>query len=286
MLAVRTAARSAALGARRVAGRVKIASVEVDGIAPQAVLRAIRGAALPRPSAEERAWIRRIELMRAFLSGSGAQLEIEDFGAGGKYRFDTGEEHTRNVVHKTLGRMTDSSLVPRCAYLLFRLVRELQPQGVIEMGACVGISACYEAAALELNGSGRLLTLEGSEVLAERSSHTIADLDLAHRARVRIGHFADTLTAAIAELEPVGFAFIDGNHVEKATVDYMNELVPHAADEAVLVFDDINWSPGMRRAWASIVADPRFAMTVDMGTMGLAVVSASATGRTDLTVPY
>jgi predicted O-methyltransferase YrrM len=265
---------------------VKISWVRVDGAAPAAVVRAIKLATVGRPSADERAWIKRIELTRALLLTSPAPLEIEDFGAGAGHRFDTGEAQTRNVVTKTLGAMTGSSKPPRWAYLLFRLVRELQPRSVVEMGACVGISASYEAAALELNGSGRLVTLEGADVLADRSAHTLSELNLDHRAVVRLGQFSDTLASVIAELSPVGFAFIDGHHVESATLDYMEQMLPSMAAEAVFVFDDVNWSDGMRNAWAKIVADPRFALTVDLGSVGIAVVSESATGRQSLVVPY
>ena len=43
-----------------------------------------------------------------------------------------------------------------------RLVRELRPHSCLELGTGVGVSAGYQAAAMELNGVGRLLTLDGS----------------------------------------------------------------------------------------------------------------------------
>ncbi len=225
--------------------------------------------------------------MRALLLTSQAPLEIEDFGAGTGHRFDTtGATQTRHMVTKTLGSMTLSSKPPQWAYLLFRLVRELKPSAVLEMGACVGISASYEAAALELNGAGTLLTLEGADVLAERSAHTLSELDLAHRAGVRLGQFADTIGPAVAELSPLGFAFIDGHHVEAATLDYMEQILPAMSDEAVFVFDDIAWSDGMRAAWSRIVADDRFALTIDLRSVGIAVLSASAQSRHSLAIPY
>jgi predicted O-methyltransferase YrrM len=88
------------------------------------------------------------------------------------------------------------------------------------------------------------------------------------------------------EVTPLDYAFIDGHHVESATLDYMEQMVPRLSPEAVLVFDDIDWSDGMRRAWSKIAADPRFAMTLDLGTIGFAVVSASSTERQTLRAPY
>jgi len=39
------------------------------------------------------------------------------------------------------------------------------------------------------------------------------------------------------------------------------------------VFDDIHWSAGMKRAWERICADPRFSLFIDLGKVGLAIVS-------------
>ena len=90
----------------------------------------------------------------------------------------------------------------------------------------------------------------------------------------------------LPELEPLDYAFIDGHHTEAATLEYMRQILPHVSDEAILVFDDIDWSPGMKKAWQQIAAEPRFALTVDLGTIGFAAVSASATGKQALSVSY
>lgn len=275
-----------ARNSRRLRGRVKLASVHVDGIAPSAVVRAVQKAAVGRPSDEERQWLTRIELMRSLLLTSPVPLELADLGAGAGARFDDGNSEQPKIVRKTLGEMTLSSKPRRWAYLLFRILREFKPDTVLEMGACVGISASYQAAALEVNGTGRIVTLEGAKPLAEHSARTLAELDLDDRAEVRLGRFSDTLGDAISDLKPVGFAFIDGNHVEGATIDYMEVVTAAAADEAVLVFDDINWSDGMRSAWKRIAADERFALTLDLRSVGIAVVSKSATRLVSSSVPY
>jgi predicted O-methyltransferase YrrM len=271
---------------RRVKGRAQLQNVSVTGVAPTAVLRALKSAIVGRPSPQEKELISRIELMRQLMGGSAQELEIVDFGAGIAHEFDTGESETRHTSTRTLAQMTKSSKPPRWAYLLFRLVRELKPASGLELGACVGISASYLAGAMKLNGTGRLITLEGADVLAGRSARTLEELLLDSHAEVREGRFSDTVEKAIADLAPVGLAFIDGHHIESATLDYMNAILPSAADEAVLIFDDINWSDGMRRAWQAVVDDERFALTVDLRSVGLAVVSRSSTERTALTVSY
>ena len=49
------------------------------------------------------------------------------------------------------------------------------------------------------------------------------------------------------------YAFIDVHHDDKATVACFKQILPYIADEAVIVFDDISWSDGMKRAWKKII---------------------------------
>lgn len=49
-------------------------------------------------------------------------------------------------------------------------------------------------------------------------------------------------------------AFVDGHHDEQATLDYFALIRPRMRTGAVMAFDDIEWSDGMRRAWKEIRA--------------------------------
>ena len=265
---------------RRGRGLWQSRNVEVSGDYPTKVVAGLRRALRGQHTPDERRWIRRIEALRAFLLTSPEVFDMTDFGAGPR-------SSTTPPSERTIGHMTRSSKPPRWADLLFQLVRSTGATSLLEMGACVGISAAYQGAALELNGGpGRLISLEGVKALQARSARTLEELGLADRAEVRLGEFGATLPTAIDDLEPIDYAFIDGNHQESATVDYADQLHPHLADEALLIFDDINWSSGMARAWQSIVADQRYALTIDLRSVGLAVVSASSTERTALSIGY
>lgn len=103
---------------------------------------------------------------------------------------------------------------------------------------------------------------------------------------MRCGEFGATLPLAIRDNEPIDFAFVDGNHDEFATIAYAEQLHPHLAGEATIIFDDIRWSDGMTRAWQQLANDPRYALTVDLGTVGIAVVSSSASTTKRLTIGY
>lgn len=253
----------------------------MSGDAPRAVVSGVNAAARGVRSRREAQVLDRVELFRQFLLESEEQFDNVDYGAGRRSGPASSSPTTR-----TIGSMTRSSKPAAWSFLLFRMLRELRPEVAVELGACVGISAAYQGAALELNGRGRLVTLEGAPDLAERSRRTLSELLLSQRVQVRTGRFADSLPVVLDEIGPVDWAFIDGHHAEEPTLDYMEQVVAHAADEAVLVFDDIDWSDGMRRAWSSIAGDPRFSLVIDLRTVGVAVISRSATSRHCLRIAY
>jgi predicted O-methyltransferase YrrM len=60
--------------------------------------------------------------------------------------------------------------------LLYALVRSIRPNLVYESGTGVGISAAFIATALQRNGTGRLLTYEPVETIAEQAEQNLAGL--------------------------------------------------------------------------------------------------------------
>lgn len=215
----------------------------------------------------------RIEALRAELERSQQPLAITDYGAGAPSSNRTEDEMRRGViVQRTVGQMCHRASKPRFwARMLFDLVRAYAPRNGLELGTCLGVSAAYQGAAMALAGGGSLVTLEGADSLA-----TIArqNLDRLGRNNVRIvtGRFEDTLEGVLRELGTLDYAFIDGHHVEKATIAYFERLAPLMAGPRLMVFDDIAWTPGMRRAWRTIVADPRVAVAVDLNVIGVCLL--------------
>ena len=269
---------------RRAKGLWQTRDLSAPGRMPAAVLAGVRAALIGRHSRAERDWIDQIEALRALLLMSHCEFQMTDFGAGTR-RAEVSGAGTTTI--RTIGNVARASKPRRWAELLFCLVRSTGASSLLELGSCVGISAAYQAAALEVNGGdGRLISLEGVEALAERSARTIEEIGLSHRVEVRVGEFGTTMSRAIGDLEPIDFAFIDGNHDEAATIAYADQLHPHLAREAVLIFDDISWSEGMSRAWQHVVSDQRYALTVDLKFVGIAVVSTNATTSQHLQISY
>ncbi len=227
-------------------------------------------------SPEETACISRIEARRRVTNSSKEVVRYRDYGAGTpEIRLTAAEMTEGKVVNGIVGKICrGASKSPASAALLFSLVRHQKPIRCIEMGTSVGISASYIAAALRMNGRGKLITLEGGAALAEVARRNFAALSLEGVVEVVVGPFHETLLGAFKAASPIDFIFIDGHHDEDATRNYFAMMLPFLAPLSVAVFDDINWSEGMQRAWRSITAAPQCTAGFSLSDFGIAVVRA------------
>lgn len=219
-----------------------------------------------RLDADERAWVERIEALRERVDGSPDIIRT----TGPEW---SGDPADARVVEVPLGELSrTASKRPLSARVLLSLIRQFRPTTCVELGSCVGISAAYQAAALALNdGDGRLISCEASKERIGAASRHLAELGL-HNVRLVQGRFQDTLQSTVRALPgPIDYAFIDGHHDEAATLAYFRQLLPFAAPSAVFVFDDIHWSAGMERAWATLAADTALVIAIDVRDMGIAM---------------
>ena len=176
------------------------------------------------------------------------------------------------VITKAIGDACKTSKSHFWSFLLFKLIREFKPSTCLELGTALGISACYQAAALKLNQAGNLTTLEGADSLALLAKQHFQALGL-DNVRVVIGRFQDTLDEVLNRQQPIDYAFIDGHHDEKATLDYFEQLAPFLSERAMLIFDDISWSEGMKRGWSAMEADSRVRISIDLETVGICIIN-------------
>ncbi|MDX1990765.1 MAG: class I SAM-dependent methyltransferase [bacterium] len=245
---------------------------EIDPQAQQ-LGQAIKATFSKTISPEEQPFIERIEALRHQMETSDESMTVMDFGAGKRTDTLTDEEmYQGRTKTLTVAAACSHSKPPEWALLLFKLVREFKPKALVEMGTNVGISASYQASALKLNGDGgRLMTLEGAEALADLSQRNFHSLGL-DNVRCVVGRFQDTLDGVLEELRPLDYAFIDGHHEEKATINYFHQILPYTAPTALMIFDDINWNEGMHNAWETIIAHERVDLAVEMEEIGICVV--------------
>jgi len=231
--------------------------------------QAIRDTIYHRITPEEKARIVQIEQIRKHFTNNPTSITSLDFGAGDPDSQRSDEEMAQGTISTTTyGEICLGSKPALWALLLFKLIRAIQPDLVIELGTCIGISAAYQSAALQMNGKGRLISIEGSETIADLAKKNIESLHL-NNADIRCGTFKDVLPEIFSEISAVDYVFIDGHHDERATIAYFELLLPHLSPGAILVFDDISWSNGMRRAWEKIRQHPAMTFAVDLKMLGI-----------------
>ncbi len=239
------------------------------------VVRALKHVISNKISQEEKFWVDKIENLRRNLLTSTNEITIVDYGAISPNTCLTEVEKDKGrIIKKTIGVAIKGSVPYTEGILLFKLVKEFQPSTCLELGTALGISSSYQSAALELNNRGRMVTIEGAKSVAElaRENHKILGLS---RVISKIGKFENVLEEIINEIKPVDFVFIDGNHEETATLNYFNTIAPSLSDYAILVFDDLRWSKGMKRAWKALTQDNRIKFAIDLIGMGILVISKS-----------
>jgi predicted O-methyltransferase YrrM len=215
-----------------------------------AIAAALRVTALNRVPAPERDWAARIERRRADVAGLSGRRTPEETGV-----FDIALAVRWMSVPPVLGR------------LLLRLVCELRPRSIFELGTGFGISTAYMAAGLALNGSGRLVSVDLDQRPAAIAAEGLAALELGN-----VSLMPGEVDPGLAEADPINLAFLDADHREQPTIDALELVQPRLAPAAVIVFDDVGslW-PGMNSAWRRIAARPELRGAHRVGRFGIAL---------------
>lgn len=229
----------------------------------QLVAKAISDTVSENIPPSSRPYVEKIEEIRSGINTSDESITVTDYGA-----LYNGE---------TQMKLSDAAMSkPHNARLLYHLARLQQPTRVLELGTSVGVSAAYLAAALELNEAGEVITLEGAETLADIAETTLESVGLSNATVVR-GQFSDVLPDVLSE--QIDMVFIDGHHDEEATKEYFNQIEPSLSSRAIVIFDDIRWSDGMKRAWDALKNDDRLTPIVSTQKFGICVLDS--TGRSE-----
>jgi len=198
-----------------------------------------------------------IESVRLSLKSNHDFIEVEDFGAGSS---------VIKSNQRKISRIANSSLKsPKYAQLLHRMVKYFRPKNILELGTSFGITSAYLAKG---NPEAQLYTFEGAASISKIAENNFKKLGIKNVELIN-GDFGKTLPPFFEKNIPIDFAFIDGNHREKPTIEYFNTILSHCNEHSILVFDDIHWSAEMENAWDFIKNNQSVTMSVDLFFIGI-----------------
>jgi predicted O-methyltransferase YrrM len=160
-----------------------------------------------------------------------------------------------------------ASRTRRDGMFLMTVADQIKPALILELGTNTGISTAYLAAGAP---GAKVITIDASSARSAVARELLSKLGL-RNVDFRVGLFEDTLPQVVRGRR-IDMAFIDGTHEYRPTLDCWESIAPHCSEDAIVVFDDIYWSPEMQRAWADLKRDRRFSYTVNTGWMGLGIL--------------
>lgn len=139
------------------------------------------------------------------------------------------------------------------------LVQSRKPGQIVEIGSAFGVSGMYWCAGLALNGSGEFTGFEPNgewAPLAEANVKSILD-----RAKIVVGPFEENMESAPAGVD---LAFIDAIHTPEFVQAQLDLILTRAQPGALIMLDDIRFSPEMTAYWLQIREDERFAAAFEV----------------------
>ncbi len=184
-------------------------------------------------------------------------IEVTDFGSGSKV-------FKSNI--RVISKVAKAAGISRKrAELLFRITNYFQLDCILEIGTSLGLAT----SALSLgNLKAKITTLEGcpNTMAIAKSQLQLFHLDNVNLVVTEFSSYLDDFRLSTFDFKLIYF---DGNHSKKATLEYFDLLLPTITNETVWIFDDIHWSPEMKKAWEIIKNHPKVTVTIDTFQWGL-----------------
>lgn len=213
---------------------------------------------------EDRAAIARVEARRRQLESDNRTIARTDYGAGSR------RERSRGSGSVSVGHLARKASVSRTwGRMLFHTARVAGSRAILELGSCVGVSAAYLQAALDRNGGGAILTVEGDPLLCAVAVETLGSVS-GSAGTVVEGRFEDVLPSIGEKHDPFDLVFIDGHHDPLAVETYLGMILPHLTGNAIVILDDVQPLTGaVRPAWKGFVRTLPATWCVDLIRMGV-----------------
>lgn len=158
-----------------------------------------------------------------------------------------------------------SSSFGKYGRLLQRMSAYLKPKKILELGTSIGIGTIYLSSGCK---DSSVITVEASKETSEFAAKNFKKLGLNNIECIN-DNFDNALEDILTKNPDIELIFVDGNHTYAATKKYFEIIKKHAGKNTITVFDDINWSKEMSKAWKEIMQSNSKSVAIEMLRMGI-----------------
>lgn len=198
-----------------------------------------------------------IENIRQQLLANKTTINVTDLGSGSKT--------LKGSSRKVSSIAKSSTCSKREGAFLFELVGKYNYKNILELGTSFGIATSYLAT---YSKDIQTITIEGCPEISKIAQTTFEQLNLSNIQLIN-GNIDDNLESSIKKLKALDLVYFDANHNYKSTIEYFNRCLPYIHENTLFIFDDIYWSPEMKKAWIEISNHPKVGISVDLFDIGL-----------------
>lgn len=213
-----------------------------------------------------------ITSIREKLALNDDPVDVVDHGAGSQLG-NRPQTTVRRIAHY-------SAITPMAGQLLFRIVRFLHPDRMLELGTSLGISALYQMAA---HREAEMVTIEGNPAVAALAQKNIKEAGTSN-VEVKASTFSEALPRLIKQEQKFDFFHFDGDHRYQPTRDYFEQCLALAHDNSAICIGDIYWSAEMAKVWKELRAHPKVRLSIDLFHFGLLFFRPEQVEKEDYTL--
>jgi len=194
-----------------------------------------------------------VERVRKSLLSNTETINVIDYG--------TGPSCKKRVCDIAKSSLKSSKL----AQLIFRIAISNKSKSILELGTSLGVTTLYLS---KTDSRASITTLEGSPETASVAQRYIKNAD-ANNVQIVVGDIDSTLPKVLNEIKRLDLVFFDANHREEPTLNYFRQCLKKIDNSTIFIFDDINHSPEMVKAWEQIKKEESVRVTIDIFYMGI-----------------
>ena len=201
-----------------------------------------------------------IEKLRSELVRDMRSIPITDLGVGSVLN---------KSKQKKVSTLAKNILKPtKLDQLIHRLVADVNPGNIIELGTCLGIQTAYLAKAAP---NARVISIEECP---ETVAIALENLEKLHiqNTEICVGNLDELLPDIIKNIPELDLILINGSHTKEAILNYFQWCLPKLSERSIMIFDHIHRSKEMNEAWEHIKGQPKVSVTIDLFQIGLVFV--------------